>query len=407
MKVAGIHQENLQWLLKQPAEKKIAMLENHLDICRLLINEILEEEVVGLCGERYSHQKPHNGRYQRYGYNPGSVRIGEHRLSVSVPRVIDREKGEMKPLESYQKLQDITLDEEYLLRGIMLGLSVRDFADLQSNPSARAMKKSSVNQAFMERADERVRIFEERRFDACRYIGLFIDGKYVAGEQIVLALGVTEEGSKQALGFIQTSAENSLSVGQLLSDLQERGFSSEGGLLCVLDGSKGLSKAVREVFGETALIQRCQWHKRENVLSYLPKSEQARYKGLLQGAYNENSYTRALERMSEILSDLRKRNRSAAQSLQEGLQETLLLHRLEMTEFSASFATTNCIESLNAHLQRTSRNVKRWMNSQQRFRWVGAGLLEAEDRMRRVNNFERLYVLKNALSQAIKNPNFN
>jgi putative transposase len=407
MKPPRLHQENLQWLLKQPAETKIAMLENHLDICRLLINEVLEEEVIALCGERYAHHKPHNGRFQRYGYNPGSVRIGEHRLRVSVPRVIDRQNNAMKTLESYQNLQDITLDEEYLLRGIMLGLSVRDFADLSSNPSGDALKKSSINQTFIERADERVREFEARRFDTTRFVGLFVDGKYLAGEQIVLALGVTEHGIKQPLGFIQTTTENSVSIGALFRTLQERGFSSEGGLLCVLDGSKGMTKAVNEVFGDTALIQRCQWHKRENVVSYLPKSEQARYKGLLQAAYSEPLYTRALERLNEIASELRKRNRSAAQSLEEGLEETLLLHRLQMTEFSTSFATTNCIESLNAHLERTSRKVKRWMNSQQRFRWVGAGLLEAEDRMRKVNNFERLDVLKTALSHAITNPNFN
>jgi putative transposase len=289
----------------------------------------------------------------------------------------------------------------------MLGLSVRDFAELNSNPNARALKKSSIDAAFMERADERLRQFESRRFDDMRFVGLFVDGKYLAGEQIILALGVTEQGFKHPLGFIQTSSENSLSVSQLFRNLQERGFSSTGGLLCVLDGSKGLSKAIREVFAHDALIQRCQWHKRENVLSYLPKSEQSHYKFLLQGAYNEPSYERAYERLNEVLRDLVKRNRSAAQSLEEGLDETLLLHRLGMTEFSASFATTNCIESVNAHLERTTRKVKHWQNSPQRSRWIAAGLIEAEERMRRVNNYERLGVLKNALSTAISNPNFN
>ncbi len=136
----------------------------------------------------------------------------------------------MKPLESYARLQDITLDEEYLLRGIMLSLSVRDFADLNSNPSARALKKSSVDAAFIERANERLREFENRRFDDSRFVGLFVDGKYLAGEQIVIALGVTEQGFKIPLGFIQTSTENSLSISQLFRSLQNRGFSSEGGL---------------------------------------------------------------------------------------------------------------------------------------------------------------------------------
>jgi putative transposase len=407
MKSPVLHQENLRWLLRQPLDIKLAMLENHLDICRLLVNEILEEEVIALCGERYAHDKPHSGRYARYGHNPGSVRIGEHRLNVSVPRVLDQETKTMKTLDSYARLQDITLDEEYLLRGIMLGLSVRDFAELNSNPNARALKKSSIDAAFMERADERLRQFEARQFEKERFVGLFVDGKYLAGEQMIIALGVTEQGFKRPLGFIQTSSENSTSISQLFRGVVERGFSSEGGLLCVIDGSKGIAKAVSEVFGNDALIQRCQWHKRENVLSYLPKGEQAHYKSLLQGAYNETTYKRALERLNELLILLTKRNRSAAQSLEEGLNETLLLHRLQMTEFSTSFATTNCIESLNAHLERTTRNVKHWQNSEQRSRWVGAGLMEAEERMRRVNNFERLDILKQALSTAILNPNFN
>lgn len=407
MKSPVLHQENLRWLLKQPLDIKLSMLENHLDICRLLVNEILEEEVIALCGERYAHDKPHDGRYARYGTNPGSVRIGEHRLNVSVPRVLDQETKTMKTLESYTRLQDITLDEEYLLRGIMLGLSVRDFAELNSNPNARALKKSSIDAAFMERADERLRLFEARTFEKERFVGLFVDGKYLAGEQMVIALGVTEQGFKRPLGFIQTSSENSISISQLFRSLVERGFSSEGGLLCVLDGSKGISKAVSEVFGRDALIQRCQWHKRENVLSYLSKAEQAHYKSLLQGAYNETTYKRALERLNELSALLTKRNRSAAQSLEEGLHETLLLHRLGMTEFSTSFATTNCIESLNSHVERTTRKVKYWQNSEQRGRWVGAGLMEAEKRMRRVNNFERLNLLKQALSNAISIPNFN
>jgi putative transposase len=122
------------------------------------------------------------------------------------------------------------------------------------------MYSSSFCAASMERADERLREFESRRFDTTRFVGLFVDGKYLAGEQMVLALGVTEQGVKHPLGFIQTSSENSLSIRQLLRTLQERGGGGRatGGLLCVVDGSKGLSKAMREVFAGDALIQRCQ-----------------------------------------------------------------------------------------------------------------------------------------------------
>lgn len=173
-----LHKENLQWLLKQSTDVKIAMLESHLDICRLIVNEVLAEEVTSFCGEKYSHDKPHAGRYSRWGYNPGSVRIGEHRLTVQVPRVFDHQTNAVKSLASYERLREIVVDDEYLLRGIMLGLSVRDFADLNSNPSAKALTRAAVDAAFIERSAERLQEFAARRYDQEQFVALFVDGKY-------------------------------------------------------------------------------------------------------------------------------------------------------------------------------------------------------------------------------------
>ena len=91
---------------------------------------------------------------------------------------------------------------------------------------------------------------------------------------MLVCMGVTEAGYKKVLGFTQASAERSGPVKELFRDLLERGLTFEEGILCVIDGSKGLRKAIREVFGSRAEVQRCQWHKRENVVSYLPKADQ-------------------------------------------------------------------------------------------------------------------------------------
>jgi len=402
-----IRHENLSWLLSQPAEVKLAMLESHLDICRLLVNEILEEEVTALCGARYSHEKPHDGRYSRWGYNPGSVRIGDHRLTIQVPRVYDNHAKEVKPLESYERLRGIVVDDEYLLRGIMLGLSVRDFADLNSNPSAKALKRSAVDQMFIERSAEKLQEFEARSFDDTSFVALFIDGKYLVGDQVVLVLGVTVQGVKTPLGFVQTSSEHHQPCSDLFKDLIRRGLKIPDGILCVLDGAKGFKKAVEDVFGSQALIQRCQWHKRENVLSYLAKDRQAPIKKLMHAAWALPTLKEAQGELESLAKELERENRSAANSLREGLSETLTLHRLEMTEFTRGFGTTNCIENLNSLLGRTTRNVKRWTNSPQRHRWVAAGLLEAEQRMRKVDNFERLPYLQKAIAAAVRSQNFN
>ena len=402
-----LHQANLRWLLAQPAEVKIAMLESHLDLCRLLVNEILEEEVTALCGAKYAHDKPHNGRYSRWGTNPGSVRIGEHRLTITVPRIKDEESGQMMTLKSYERLREVTLDEEYLMRGILLGLSVRDFADLHSQPSARALSKSAVDQTFIERSAERLKEFEARRYDEMEFVALFMDGKYLVGQQIVLVLGVTLQGRKVPLGFVQTTSEHHLPCTDLFKQLLRQGLKVRAGLLFILDGAKGFHKAVTDVFGAQALIQRCQWHKRENLFGYFAQERHPWLKQQLHGAWAQSDYQAAHTTLTDLAKDLEHDNRSAANSLREGLSETLTLQRLGMTEFSRSFATTNCIESLNSHLERTTRNVKRWTNSDQRHRWVAASLLEAEPRMRKVDNYARLPLLQRAIAAAVQPQNFN
>lgn len=210
-------------------------------------------------------------------------------------------------------------------------------------------------------------------------------------------------GEKIPLGFIQTTTENSKAVKGLLKDLLKRNFKYTEGILTLLDGSKGLRKAVDETFGNYALVQRCQWHKRENVLSYLSQEQQNNYRGKLQRAYSEPDYQTASRKLKEIITELMKINRSAARSLEEGLEETLTIHRLGLVEqLGRSFTTTNLIENLNSQLKKYLGRVKRWMNSEMRSRWMAAALLQIEKRMRKVNNYEKLQLLRTALKTELK-----
>lgn len=143
-----------------------------------------------------------------------------------------------------------------------------------------------------------------------------------------MALGITIKGEKVILGFVQTGGENARVSNQFLQDLRDRGLNPEAGLLVVIDGSKGLREAVKDVFSGHALVQRCQWHKRENVVSYLPKTRQAEFRKKLQRAYQESTYEKAKEALDKIRKELVPLNESAVRSLDEGLEETLTLHRL-------------------------------------------------------------------------------
>jgi transposase-like protein len=219
---------------------------------------------------------------------------------------------------------------------------------------------------------------------------------------MIICMGVTETGYKKVIGFTQATTERSEPVVELLRDLIERGLTFEEGILCVIDGSKGLRKAIDEVFGDRAEVQRCQWHKRKNVVSYLPEDDQKTWRSRLQRAYEESTYEAAKERLTDLHAELQQINRQAARSLQEGLQETLTLHRLGLfDELGKSLKTLGCIESLMGDVEEYTRNVKRWHHSPQRHWWIAPALFEVEDGFRRLTGYEDLPRLKAALKEAI------
>jgi putative transposase len=186
-----------------------------------------------------------------------------------------------------------------------------------------------------------------------------------------------------------------------LQTLVDREFRAPHGLLVVLDGSKGLRAAVHEVFGDVP-VQRCQWHKRENVVSYLSRSEQPAWRRKLQAAYGQPGYADAKRALQRLERELRLRNASAAESLCEGLEETLTLHRLGIfPELGTSFKTTNLIESVMARVEARTRRVSRWRSSDQKRRWCAAALLQLERQFRCVKGVKHLPLLMRALRTSI------
>jgi len=221
--------------------------------------------------------------------------------------------------------------------------------------------------------------------------------------EMVMALGVTVEGRKNPFGFIQTVTENERVCREMLEGLLERGLKIEGGLLFVIDGSEGLRKAIYGVFWNKGLIQRCQWHKRGNVVSYLPKSIQASIRRKLQEAYQEPTYERAKEKLLKICKKLQLTNQSAVTSLDEGLEETLTLHRLGLfRELGISLKTTNCIESLMALIGQRPNKVDYSKTSDQKQRWLAAALLDIEPRLTKINGHKHLPQLRMAIQREIE-----
>jgi putative transposase len=404
-KSTKISREKLTWLFEQPIDIKVSLLTQHLSICQLIINQILEEEVSMLSGPRYSHDKPNMGVFSRYGFNPGSVRVGDKKVAVDVPRVVNNTTGDFEKLQSYADLKQLDEPTDQLVNGVLYGLSTRDYQRVVDHlAEGFGLSKSSVSSRFIEATSGKLKEFTERRFDHMDFVAVFMDGKHLARQQIIIALGITLQGDKIPLGFVQATTENSVVIGSFLKELINRGLKCNDGILFIVDGSKGMKKAIQEVFEHKAIIQRCTWHKRENILSYLPESIHAQIKSKYHKALQFETYEEAKAALMDLVNELKKINLSAANSLLEGLEELLTLHKLGVNEeFSVSFSTTNCIESVNSQIRKYAGRVKNWSSSDQRYRWMAAALFEIEYKLRKVDNFRNLKIMKEAIKKHVQN----
>jgi putative transposase len=399
-----LNRKNLSWLKEQSVDLQIGLLQNHLSICQIMINELLEEEVIERAGPRYCHQKPDNGRYSRWGYNPGSVKIGDKKLKIDVPRLFDNVDENNTPLQRYEEMKDLPEPTDQLIKGVLLGLSMRDYGSVIDHlGEGFGLSKSSISRSFIERTEEKLHEFETRPIAHHKIIAIFIDGKYLSKEQIIICLGVTIQGDKIPLCFIQAATENSEPIKDMFERLKERGLDYSDGLLCVIDGSKGIRKAVEDSFGEKAIIQRCTWHKQENILKYLPEKHHETVKRQYQHAINRETYEDAKSELIQLKTDLKSLNLSAARSLDEALEDILTLHKIGLNiEFGRSFSTTNCIENLNSQLKKYIGKVKNWNVSNERYRWIAAALLEIECKMIKIVNFGRLDDFQKAIKKEMK-----
>lgn len=364
------------------------------------VAELLDENVVQLAGARYQHNDSRAA--SRYGFNRGSIRLAGQRVPIRVPRVRGPE-GEI-PLESYAALQGAGEVDEQLIKRVLYGISCRNYETAaESIPGAIGLSKSSVSRSFVQQSAAKLREFQDRDLSTDRYVVLFLDGKSFADDMMVMALGTTESGEKRFLGFLETNTENEAVLTPFLRSLLDRGLDVSDGLLVVIDGGKGLRAAVRKAFSKKALVQRCQWHKSENVVSYLPKSEQAYWRKRLRQAYNRPTYEEARAALMAMHAELSDRNQSAAASLMEGLEETLTLHRLGVYGvLGRSLKTTNCIESTNALVEERCSKVDAWKNSNHKHRWLATTLLEIEPRLRRIKGYRHIPKLQSALKEELK-----
>ena len=215
---------------------------------------------------------------------------------------------------------------------------------------------------------------------------------------MVVALAITADGTKKPVGLWDGSTENKTVVRSLLADLVERGLNFDDGLLVVLDGAKALSAAVREVFGDKALVQRCTLHKRRNVADHLPDKDKAWVDAKLAKAFCHPDPDQGLRNAKHLAGQLDKSYPGAAASLREGLDEMFTVARLGIDgRLATTLRTSNPVESMISIARTTNRNVTRWRDGQMVLRWTAAGMLNAERSFRRVKGYKQMPQLVKAL----------
>ncbi len=169
-----------------------------------------------------------------------------------------------------------------------------------------------------------------------------IDGIEFHAQVVVVVLGIDITGKKHVLSSRQGSTENGTLCRELLSSIVGRGVPPARSILVAIDGGKGLRKAVNEVFGDFAVVQRCQVHKKRNVLDQLPDELRAQVRAAMNQAYGAPNYETALRQLQNQVRVLTKDHPGAGDSLREGLHETLAVKKLGLTgALAKTLETTN------------------------------------------------------------------
>ena len=366
----------------------------------MAVQELFAGEAEMIAGRKGKHMPDRT--HHHWGTTRTPLPFGGRHVVVERPRVRRKGGGE-EMLPSVQAFREADPLSARVAEQIVLGVSTRGYArslePVAEDMEARGTSKSAASRALVDKTTEKLSAFLDRPLDDVELIAMMLDGIEFAEETVIVALGITTDGTKVPLGLWTGSTENHVVAGALLQNLIERGLRVEQPMLFVIDGGKGIHKALRQVFGDRAVIQRCQVHKLRNVRDHLPETRRAYVGRQMRDAYKTKSATVAKKKLLQLASWLVSNGEDgAAASLREGLDETLTVLRLGLPPtLCRTFSTTNAIENMNGSLRRICRNVKRWRGQKMIRRWVALGIAEAQRRFRRVKGHQQMPALVAAL----------
>jgi putative transposase len=370
--------------------------------------DLLEQDMEQLCGRPFQ-RKSNFELCHRGGSETTSFMLDGALHSAKRPRARNAD-GEVE-LPSLAKLRDRDLLDKQMQSKLVRGVSTRNYEEVVANfANKTGISKSSVSRAFKRASQKDLDAINSSDLSKYAFVAILIDGTNVGGRMVVIAVGITSESQKIPLGLKEGETENAEVVKDLLSGLMARGFTLKTDrLLAMLDGGKALRSAVKSLWGDRVLIQRCWLHKARNLEGYLPKENHKqmwrrmkKMMGLVSKADAENEFNSLRKWLGEISHDAEK-------SLLEAGDELLTVHDLGITgEFRNALSTTNAVESLIGVSKTKLRNVKNWgyhpktgqkVPRDKALRWIATAIQTHRPKMRALRGGkEQMKTLINSLS---------
>jgi transposase-like protein len=374
--------------------------------------EMMEEDAEAHCGAR--HRRHADRRGYRWGRTVSEIGFHGGKVKMARPRVRDHAGREVR-LASWEALKDGDLLHEWAMNLMVLGVSTRKYGRAVRLPegdlsglSGDGTSKSAVSRRFVALSRKKMRAWLAADLSELDLLVIQIDGLHVGDHVLVAAIGVDGAGDKHVLAVLEGATENTAVVQALLDNLIGRGLDPTLPRLFIVDGAKALSKAIRNTFGVSAAIQRCQIHKGRNIIGRLPEHLHASVKKALRQAWEQDDADKAERLLHNLARRLEQVEPGVAGSILEGLDEILTVIRLGLPqELRRSLACTNIVENALGTVRQVTRNVKRWRNAEMSLRWTAAGLLEAEKTFRRLKAYRQLPILRNALQEHLRKAQAN
>lgn len=368
-----------------------------------VLSAMMEADRVALCGAKGVPDP--SRRATRGGNTRGAVVLGGQRIGIKRPRARSFEGGELQ-LATYEWAAEREPLDAATMHAIAAGVSTRRYAGtldkLPPPEEPMSVSKSAVSRRFVALSQEQLTEWLTRSLKDVELPVVMIDGLHFRGRVILVALGIDDKGTKHVLGLREGSTESTRVVRSLLSDLIERGLDADRARLWVIDGGKALRRAIVECFGALALVQRCQEHKRRNVIEHLPEGLHASVGRALRDAWGSADAGLADKQLRRLATSLQAKHPGAASSLREGLEETLTVQGLGITDaLYRTLRTTNPIENLNGSIGHYTRNVKRWKDGQMTLRWVASALSDASGHFRKLRGHRDMNTLIDALAARV------